>query len=280
MIIMEENEKIEIDLIIEAIFKKYGYDFRGYAKASIRRRITNVLIKEGFATYSDMLHSLLYDEAFFNVLLKEMTVNVTEMFRDPKVYRTIRTTVLQRLKHRNPLKVWNAGCSTGEEAYSMAIILLEEYMFPKFQIYATDIDERVLKDAKRGIFDLKKMRDFTGNFQLGGGVESFSDYFTSRYDHAKISDQLKAQIVFFNHNLVTDSIFNEIDLILCRNVLIYFGAELQERVFKLFWESLSPGGILCLGSKESLMFSAYAEKFEVLDAKHKIYIKKGGASDQ
>lgn len=272
---MEENEKIEIDLIIQAIYIKYGYDFRGYAKASIRRRITNMLHKSGYRNYSEMQHALLHDERFFNNLLKEMTVNVTEMFRDPHVYREIRTAVLPLLKNHGPLKIWNAGCSTGEEAYSMSILLSEAGLPSTFQIYATDIDEHVLKEAQSGIFHLKKIKDFTSNYQRSGGVESFSDYFTARYDHAKIRESLKDPIVFFNHNLVTDSIFNEIDLILCRNVLIYFGAELQERVFKLFWESLCPGGVLCLGSKESLMFSGYTDKFEVFDAKNKIYIKKG-----
>lgn len=276
--IMDENEKIEIDLIIQAIYQKYGYDFRGYAKASIRRRITNVLQKSGLKLYSDMIHAILCDEGFFNNLLKEMTVNVTEMFRDPEVYKALRKAILPLLEGPNPLKIWNAGCSTGEEAYSMAILLLEESTLSSCQIYATDMDEKVLKEAKSGIFDLKKIKDFTRNYQLSGGIESFSDYFVSRYDHAKIDEQLKESIVFFNHNLVTDGIFNEVDLILCRNVLIYFGSELQERVLKLFWESLCPGGILCLGSKETIMFSTFAEKFEVLDSKRKLYLKKNDGS--
>ncbi len=271
---MDENDIIEIDLIIQAIHLKYGYDFRGYSKASIRRRITNMLTKAGFDTYASMLHALLIDETLFNSLLKEITVNVTNMFRDPEVYRAIRQTVLPALKGRSPLKVWNAGCSTGEEAYSIAILLSEAQLFPVYQIYATDIDEQVLKEAKDGIYDLKKIKDFTSNYQLSGGLESFSDYFTAKYDHARISQQFREQVVFFNHNLVTDSTFNEIDLILCRNVLIYFGSELQNRVFKLFWESLSPGGILCLGSKETIMFSDFADRFEALDPTNKLYRKK------
>lgn len=276
---MEENEIIEIDLIIEAIFIKYGYDFRGYSKASIRRRIGNIFVKWGFTSYSEMIHELLNNDSFFNDLLKEMTVNVTEMFRDPGVYKSIRANVLPLLKDRDPVTIWNAGCSTGEEAYSMSIILKEEGFSPNCRIYATDIDEKVLKEAKTGIFDLRKIKEYTTNYQLGGGVESFSDYFVSRYDHAKIDESLKKPIVFFNHNLVTDGVFKEVDLILCRNVLIYFGIELQKRVIDQFLASLTPGGVLCLGSKETLTFSTHAHHFEPVDEKNKIYLKKENDSN-
>ena len=266
-----ENEKIEIDLLIRAIYLKYGYDFRDYSKASRRRRILGRLSKSKLSTISEMQHKLLHDPVFFEKLLLDLTVNVSEMFRDPLFFKAVRETVVPELKKRPLIKVWHAGCSTGEEVYSMAILLREEGILDASTIYATDVNEAVLADAKKGVFPIEKMKDYTRNYKIAGGLASFADYYTARYDHVIMDRGLKKNIVFSDHNLVTDGVFGEIDLIVCRNVLIYFNRELQDRVFGLFSESLRKGGFLCLGSKESMMFSKYADRFESVINKEKIY---------
>jgi len=266
-----ENEKIEIDLLIRAIYLKYGYDFRDYSKASRRRRILGRLSKSKLSTISEMQHKLLHDPVFFEKLLLDLTVNVSEMFRDPLFFKAVRETVVPELKKRPLIKVWHAGCSTGEEVYSMAILLREEGILDASTIYATDVNEAVLADAKKGVFPIEKMKDYTRNYKMAGGLASFADYYTARYDHVIMDRGLKKNIVFSDHNLVTDGVFGEIDLIVCRNVLIYFNRELQDRVFGLFSESLRKGGFLCLGSKESMMFSKYADRFESVINKEKIY---------
>ena len=266
-----ENEKIEIDLLIRAIYLKYGYDFRDYSKASRRRRILGRLSKSKLSTISEMQHKLLHDPVFFEKLLLDLTVNVSEMFRDPLFFKAVRETVVPELKKRPLIKVWHAGCSTGEEVYSMAILLREEGILDASTIYATDVNEAVLAEAKKGVFPIKKMKDYTRNYKIAGGLASFADYYTARYDHVIMDRGLKKNIVFSDHNLVTDGVFGEMDLIVCRNVLIYFNRELQDRVFGLFSESLRKGGFLCLGSKESMMFSKYADRFESVINKEKIY---------
>ena len=266
-----ENEKIEIDLLVRAIYLKYGYDFRDYSKASRRRRILGRLSKSKLSTISEMQHKLLHDPVFFEKLLLDLTVNVSEMFRDPLFFKAVRETVVPELKKRPLIKVWHAGCSTGEEVYSMAILLREEGILDASTIYATDVNEAVLADAKKGVFPIEKMKDYTRNYKMAGGLASFADYYTARYDHTIMDRGLKKNIVFSDHNLVTDGVFGEIDLIVCRNVLIYFNRELQDRVFGLFSESLEKGGFLCLGSKESMMFSKYADRFESVINKEKIY---------
>ena len=279
---MEEtlkNEKIEIDLLLQAIYRKYGYDFRNYAKASVRRRVRHRLSLSGLKTISEMTHTLLYDQQFFEILLLDLSINVTEMFRDPTFFKALRKAVLPELKREPCLKVWHAGCASGEEAYSMAILLKEEGLYKTARIYATDANEIMLAKAKKGIFPIDRMKLYTRNYINAGGPVSFSNYYTSRYDHAVMDNALKANIVFSDHNLVTDGVFGEMDLILCRNVLIYFNRELQDHVFELFWQSLRPGGFLCLGSKESIHFSKYADDFESAVKGEKIYQKKG-ADDQ
>ena len=266
-----ENEKIEIDLLVRAIYLKYGYDFRDYSKASRRRRILGRLSKSKLSTISEMQHKLLHDPVFFEKLLLDLTVNVSEMFRDPLFFKAVRETVVPELKKRPLIKVWHAGCSTGEEVYSMAILLREEGILDASTIYATDVNEAVLADAKKGVFPIEKMKDYTRNYKMAGGLASFADYYTARYDHTIMDRGLNKNIVFSDHNLVTDGVFGEIDLIVCRNVLIYFNRELQDRVFGLFSESLEKGGFLCLGSKESMMFSKYADRFESVINKEKIY---------
>ena len=270
-----ENEKIEFDLLLHAIYQKYGYDFRNYAKASIRRRIRHRFSRSGLKTISEMQHKLLNDKQFFEVLLLDLTVNVTEMFRDPSFFRTIRKTVIPELKKQPFIRVWHAGCSSGEEVYSTAILLNEEGLYKNTLIYATDVNEAVLDKAKKGILSIDRMKDYTRNYRNAGGIASFADYYTARYDHAIMDNSLKKNIVFSDHNLVTDDVFGEMDLIICRNVLIYFSSELQERVFGLFWESLRSGGFLCLGSKETIRFSAYSDDFENVAEGEKIYRKNG-----
>ena len=266
-----ENEKIEFDLILEAIYQKYGYDFRNYAKASLRRRLRYRLSQSNLKTISEMQHKLLNDKKFFDTLLLDLTINVTEMFRDPSFFKALREIVISELKKQPFIKVWHAGCSSGEEIYSTAILLKENGMYESSLIYATDTNEMVLDKAKSGIFPIEKMKDFTVNYRKAGGIASFADYYTARYDNAIMDNSLKKNIVFSNHNLVTDSVFGEMDLIICRNVLIYFNRELQDRVFRLFMDSLRPGGFLCLGSKETVRFSSLSENFENVIEKERVY---------
>jgi chemotaxis protein methyltransferase CheR len=266
-----ENEKIEFDLILEAIYQKYGYDFRNYAKASLRRRLRYRLSQSNLETISEMQHKLLNDKEFFDTLLLDLTINVTEMFRDPSFFKALREIVISELKKQSFIKVWHAGCSSGEEIYSTAILLKENGMYESSLIYATDTNEMVLDKAKSGIFPIEKMKDFTVNYRKAGGLASFADYYTARYDNAIMDNSLKKNIVFSNHNLVTDSVFGEMDLIMCRNVLIYFNRELQDRVFGLFMDSLRPGGFLCLGSKETVRFSSLSENFENVIEKERVY---------
>lgn len=271
---LNENEKIEIDLLLKAIHLKYGYDFRSYAKASIRRRIIHHLSKTNLNTISEMQHKLLNDEEYFERLLLGLTVNVTEMFRDPNFFKTLRRNVVPELKKQSHVKIWLAGCSSGEEVYSIAILLKEEGLVNNVQIYATDANEEILKGAKKGVFPISKMKDYTRNYRNAGGLASFANYYTADYDYAIMNNSLKKNIVFSDHNLVTDSVFGEMNLVLCRNVLIYFNRKLQDRAFRLFWKSLHPGGFLCLGPKETVQFSQYADDFKNVSNGEKIYRKK------
>ena len=267
------NENIEIRLLLDAIYQRYGYDFRNYSKASIKRRLKHNLAKSKLPNFSTMQHRVIYDANFFGSLLLDLTVNVTEMFRDPSFYRSLRKNVIPILKTYPNIKIWHAGCSTGEEVYSMAILLKEEGLLDRTQIYATDIDEKVLKIAKEGIYPIDHIKAYTENYQKAEGKKSFSDYYMARYDAAIIKQPLKKNIVFTNHNLVTDSVFGEFHLIVCRNVLIYFNKELQNRVLELFNNSLIRRGILALGSKETVQFSTSSHIFSEFDKKEKIYQK-------
>ncbi|MCP4152576.1 MAG: protein-glutamate O-methyltransferase CheR [bacterium] len=271
---MDENEKIEINLLLQAIYEKYGYDFRDYAKASIRRRIHHRLQLSRLETITRMIHEVLQNREFFEKLLLDLTINVTEMFRDPSFFKAVRQIIAPALKKDDFIKIWHAGCSTGEEVYSMAILLREEGLVNNFRIYATDANEVVLAKAKKGIYPLDKMKAYTRNYRNAGGLTSFADYYTARYDHVIIDNKLKKNILFSHHNLVTDFVFGEMDLVVCRNVLIYFSRELQDRAFQLFSQSLHTGGYLCLGSKETTCFSKYADLFEKIERDEKIYIKK------
>jgi chemotaxis protein methyltransferase CheR len=267
-------EDIEIRLLLEAIYQLYGYDFRSYSPASMRRRIMHRLTMSGFSTVLEMTDRVLRDRQFFVILLNDLTVNVTEMFRDPEFYKAFREEVVPVLKTFPFIKIWHAGCSTGEEIYSMAILLEEEGLYERAMLYATDIDKNVLAAAKKGIYPIHAFKQYTDNYRRAGGRQSLSDYATARYDSVIMEQRLKRNIVFADHDLATDQVFGEMHVILCRNVLIYFDRPLQQRVFKLFGESLDMGGFLCLGTKESLRFSGNEESFDVVNRPLRIFRKR------
>lgn len=252
---LETNQEIELQLLLEAIYLKYGYDFRDYSKAHLKRRILGRLSRSKCHTISEMQHQLIYDPNFFRQIILDLSINVTAMFRDPAFFRAIREEVIPLLKTYPFIKIWHAGCSTGEEVYSMAIILKEEGLLERSIIYATDFNPIALKQASDAIFPLEKIKEYTDNYFKANGKASFSEYFTVEYGSAMIDQSLKKNIVFSDHNLVTDGVFAEMNMVFCRNVLIYFNRELQNKVFNLFYESLVPGGILCLGTKETLYYS-------------------------
>ena len=270
----KDTTELEISLLLEVVYQKYGYDFRQYSEAHIRRRIMNRMTMSGLEDISQMQSKILNDETFTSSLLQDLSITVTEMFRDPDFYRSLRENVIPVLKTYPFIKIWHAGCSTGEEAYSMSIILKEEGLYDRTTIYATDFNQQVLNYAKQGIFSNKMMKEYTTNYQTSGGKESFSNYYTSDDNNVIMNQSLKKNIVWANHNLVTDFVFAEVHLILCRNVLIYFDRNLQNKVQKLFYNSLIDGGILCLGSKESLRFSDFHEEYTELDKKQRIFKKK------
>ena len=258
----DKIKEIELDLLLEAIFRRYGHDFRNYARASVERRVRQFLPKAGCGTVSEMIPKLLHDEAFFAGFLGQFSIPVTEMFRDPPVYRSIRENVLPLLKTYPFIKVWHAGCASGEEAYSLAIVLKEAGLYDQTTIYATDFNDLILQKAREGIYDLESMKLFTKNYQSSGGKRSLSEYYHAQYGAAVVDQRLGRNITFANHNLATDSVFSETHLILCRNVLIYFNRDLQDRVLELFRDSLIRGGFLCLGSKESIQFSKVGKRFQ------------------
>jgi chemotaxis protein methyltransferase CheR len=260
--------------LLEAIYQKYGYDFRQYSKAHIARRLSNRMVLSNLNSISEIQNKILHDQAFASLLLQDLSITVTEMFRDPSFYLALREKVIPFLKTYSFVKIWHAGCSTGEEVYSLAIFLKEEGLYDRATIYATDFNQVALERAKEGIFTNERMKEYTLNYQKAGGSESLSEYYTANYDHVIMHQSLRKNIVWANHNLVTDSVFAEVHLILCRNVLIYFDKDLQNRVQKLFCESLINGGILCLGLKESLRFSDYADYYAETDKQQRIFKKK------
>lgn len=270
------NEQLEIQLLLEAIYIKYGYDFREYSLTHTKRRLEYRRAIEGMKNYSEMQHKVIHEQNFFEQLLLDLSINVTEMFRDPWFYQKIREIVFPHLRTYPFIKVWHAGCSAGQEVYSMGIILEEESMKERAQVYATDFNESILEQAKKGIYPMDLVRQYTANYQASNGCASFSDYYTADYDHVIMKNSLKEKVLFTPHNLATDGVFGEMHIIFCRNVLIYFNRELQNRVFNLFYDSLIPGGFLCLGSKESLRFADIADKFELVSEREKIYRKKRG----
>ena len=271
----EEIEEIEVALLLEAIYQRYGHDFRNYSRVSLKRRIRSFAVASDCATIGEMIPLLLHDEAFFENLLFGLSITVSEMFRDPEFFMLLRQQIIPYLKTFPFARIWHAGCATGEEVYSLAIVLQEEGFYERSTIFATDFNDLALGKAREGIYPLEKMKEYTANFQLAGGSGSFSQYYRAGYDAAIMDAALKKNITFANHNLATDNVFSEVHLIVCRNVLIYFDKVLQNRVLKLFHDSLVRGGVLALGSKESLQFTEVADNFKILSSKWKIYKKAG-----
>jgi chemotaxis protein methyltransferase CheR len=269
-----ELEKLEVNLLLEAIFQRYGHDFRQYAKASVHRRIHNIKTQAGLETVSELIPRVLYDPSCFERILREMSITVTTMFRNPGLFLFLRQNVMPYLKSYPSVKIWHAGCATGQEAYSLSILLKEENLAKRTVIYATDFNDTALDTAQKGIYDIKDVKDFTKNYQAAGGNRSFSEYYHAEYGAMKLRQSLKDAITFANHNLAIDGVFSETQLILCRNVLIYFNKKLQDRVLNLFYESLAPNGFLCLGRRESMGCSTIRDKFVVLDEKHRVFQKK------
>ena len=267
----EARERLEIELLLEAIQRCHGYDFRGYAPASLRRRLWHRVHGERLETISGLQERILHDPSCMDRLLRDLSINVTEMFRDPSFHRALRAHVFPLLRTYPYIRLWHAGCSTGEEIYSVAIALREAGLLERTRIYATDIDEAALQRARSGTFALERMQLYTENYQRSGGSESFSSYYSADGDVARFDPALTAGTVFAQHNLVTDGSFNEFQLIVCRNVLIYFGADLQEKVLGLFGASLTRLGILALGRKESIRHSGHAERYEPLVETEKIF---------
>ncbi|MGM0620901.1 MAG: CheR family methyltransferase [Bacteroidota bacterium] len=266
-------QDIELNLLLQAIYMKYGYDFRNYSKAHLKRRVHQRLKLSGLETISEMQKLILWDTDFYNIFLKDLSINVTEMFRDPDFYAAFREKVIPDLRTYAHIKVWHAGCSTGEEVYSLAIVLKEENLLDKTQIYATDFNKNVLEIAKQGIYSKKEIDLFAQNYKQAGGIHELSNYYTSKYGSVLLDKSLSKNIVFADHNLVTDGVFAEVNLVFCRNVLIYFDKKLQNKVLQLFSESLTKRGVLCLGTKENLRFTDYENQFSVIDKKMKIYKK-------
>jgi len=266
-------EDIEIGLLLDGIFTQYGYDFRGYAPASIRRRIFKRVEGEKHGTISRLIDKVLHDKEAMERLLLSLTVNVTAMFRDPEFHVAFREKVVPLLKTYPFIRIWHAGCSTGEEVYSMAILLSEEGIYERCRIYATDLNEAVLRTARIGIFPIGVVREYSENYLKAGGKRSLSDYYTARYDNVLFSQALHRNVVFAQHDLVTGASFNEFNVIFCRNVMIYFGRPLQDRVHGLMYQSLARLGILGLGLKESLRFSPHEESYSELDGQNKLYRK-------
>lgn len=269
----EERERIEIGLLLEGLFRLYGYDFRNYAYPSMRRRIWHRIHAERLQTVSGLQERMLHDRACMERLVSDLVIHVTEMYRDPSLFAALRQRVIPMLKKQPLIRIWHAGCSTGEEVYSTAILLYEEGLYDRVRIYATDVNEEVLNTAERAAYPLKKMQHYTKNYMLAGGKDAFSRYYSASGDAAVFHPFLREKIVFAQHNLVTDRSFNEFHLIFCRNVMIYFDSVLQNQVHGLIYESLSPEGILVLGQKESITFTKHAAGYETLDAQEKIYRK-------
>jgi chemotaxis protein methyltransferase CheR len=262
----------EVQLLLNDIYTQYGYDFTEYSKASLQRRIQRLFALDFFPSFAEFRYRLQNDGPYFRRFVEEITVNVTEMLRDPSFYRTIRTTILPVLSTYPFIRIWHAGCSTGEEVYSMAILLKEADLLHKSLLYGTDINPQVIERARKGIFPVSQMQKYSENYIQAGGLKDFSSYYTANYHLAKFDSALQGKMMFSTHNLVSDFSFNAFQLILCRNVLIYFERELQTKVFRLFDHSLENFGYLALGSKESLRFAPMAARYRQI-GREKIWRK-------
>lgn len=266
-------ERVEVDLLLEGIYRQYGHDFRSYARSSIRRRIWRRVREDGLPNLTALQERVLHDPDAMNVLLLDLTVGVTAMFRDPKFFVAFRKHAVPLLRTYPFIRIWHAGCSTGEEAYSMAILLQEEGLYDRARIYATDINEVAVQQARTGVVSLERMQEYTQNYLRAGGSGAFCEHYMAGDGGAVLHPSLLENIVFAQHNLVTDGSFSECNVILCRNVLIYFSRPLQQRVHGLFYDSLGMFGLLALGSKESLKFTGHESCYEQLCKPGKIYRK-------
>jgi chemotaxis protein methyltransferase CheR len=263
-------EDIEIELLLEAIYRYYNFDFRNYSRVSVKRRIWHMIHLEGLPNISALQEKILHNRQYMERFLHNLSITVTSMFRDPSFYLALRNKVIPTLRTYPFIRIWHAGCSTGEEVYSMAILLQEEGIYHRCRLYATDINEKVLQHGKAGIFPLTNMQEYTQNYLQSGGTKSFSEYYTAAYDSAVFDASLKRNMIFSLHNLVSDRSFNDFNIIVCRNVLIYFNKTLQASVHKLFYQSLTKFGILALGRQESIRFSPHELDYEVFDNDEKI----------
>jgi chemotaxis protein methyltransferase CheR len=269
----EDKTDIEIEELLKVIYQEFGYDFFDYSPAHVKRRILNRLRLDGISGIPSMCDKVLKDKNFTVRLLQDLSITVTEMFRNPEFYVSLRQNVIPVLKTYPFFRIWHAGCATGEEVYSMAIMLKEEGILQRATIYATDFNPMALETAKEGVYFKKLLKDYTYNYAKAGGKGKLTDYFIQEDEFIKMNSDLKRNVVWANHNLVTDSVFSSVHLIMCRNVLIYFNRNLQNRVLKLFNDSLIEGGFLCLGLKENLKFSESVRHLKDIDAKYKIYKK-------
>ena len=264
-------EDIELELLLEGTFRHYGFDFRNYALSSLRRRVLNFMRDEHIGTISQLQDRILHDRLWLDKFLYSVSVNVSAMFRDPPFYQAFRKEVVPLLRTYPFVRIWLAGVSMGEEVYSLAILLQEEGIYDRCRIYATDINDAVLKKAKEGIYPIALMQTYTNNYIKGGGIRSFSDYYTAAYDHVILKSYLKDNVVFAQHNLASDASFNEFHVILCRNVMIYFNSQLQGHVHHLLHESLVMFGVLGLGAKETLKLSPHEHSYEEIDRACRLY---------
>lgn len=255
----------DLEILLSDVLSLYGYDFSQYSRASLKRRLNRICVIDKFTSFAELRYTVIKKPEYLQRFIEEITVNVTEMFRDPSFFKKIRNEVLPHLGTYPFIRIWVAGCSTGEEAYSIAILLKEAKLYNRSLIYATDINPTVLKKAKEGMFPLSNMRNYSENYLLSGGQADFSTYYTANYDAVKFDEELRSKIIFSTHNLVSDKSFNEFQLIVCRNVLIYFDRELQTKVFNLFNDSLDSLGFLALGSKETLRFSNLEKSYKQID---------------
>lgn len=272
-ILAESFQLADMRTLINAIYEKYGYDFRSYTEAALMRRMKAVAVRLGCSSFPELKERLLSNPEFFAVALPDFTVTTSEMFRDPGFYQSVRENVIPMLRTFPSFKIWHAGCSTGEEVYSFAIMLKEEGLYDRAVIYATDINSRALKTAREGIYNIASIQNYTTNYQRAGGKESFSSYYQAAYGCVSFDKSLRENVTFADHNLVTDNVFSEMNLIICRNVLIYFDKTLQNRVLKLFYDSLRYKGFLCLGTKETVRFLEYGDRFGEIDGKQRIFQK-------
>jgi chemotaxis protein methyltransferase CheR len=268
-----ELQKVEINLLLEGLYQMYGYDFRGYVRSSISRRIMHRMGVEKLPTITALLEKVLHEQGFLERLLNDLSIQMTEMYRDPSFFAAFRSEVVPLLRDLPEIRIWHAGCATGEEVYSTAILMLEEGLAEKTRIYATDMNEKAVIAAKKGAFPLKKMQQYTKNYLKAGGKKAFSEYYLTDHQFAYFNQNLNENLIFAQHNLVTDSSFNEFHVVLCRNVMIYFDTVLQQKVHTLIYNSLADGGFIGLGSKESMLCLPKSMQYEEFNLNERIYQK-------